>query len=385
MVRAAAKNFAHVTVVVDPADYDAVLFELGEGMVSEGTRRKLMRKAFAHTAAYDASIAAHLFDRASEPFPEELTLSFQKAQQLRYGENPHQRAAFYRHRLKRDQVSLARSQVLQGKELSYNNLLDLDAALALILEFPERPCAGIVKHNSPCGVAQSEDLASAYRVARSVDEVSAFGGIVALNREVDAATADLLVETFLEAIIAPSYSTQARERLAAKKNLRLLAAGTALVGARPQPGIQLRSVSGGLLVQETDSLEPASEWKVVTRRQPTDEELGAMRFAWRVCKHVKSNAIVFSNADRVLAVGGGQTSRVDSVKIAVGRGGPRLRGSAVASDAFFPFRDGVDEAALAGATCVIQPGGSVRDDEVVAAANEHGMAMVFTGVRHFRH
>ncbi len=387
MVRAAAKNFAHVTVVVDPADYDSVLSELGEGKgrVSEATRRKLMRKAFAHTAAYDAAIAAHLFDRAGETFPEELTLSFQKAQQLRYGENPHQRAAFYRHRFKQDAVSLAQSQVLQGKELSYNNLLDLDAALALILEFPERPCACIVKHNSPCGVAQSEDLASAYRTARSVDEISAFGGIVALNREVDAATADLLVETFLEAILAPSYSSEARDRLAAKKNLRLLAAGPSLVGARPQPGLQLRSISGGLLVQEADSREPPSEWKVVTRRQPTDDELAAMRFAWRVCKHVKSNAIVFSSADRVLAVGGGQTSRVDSVKIAVGHGGPRLRGSAVASDAFFPFRDGVDEAARAGAICVVQPGGSVRDDEVIAAANEHGMAMVFIGVRHFRH
>ncbi len=385
MVRAAAKNFAHVAVVVDPTDYEAVLSELGDGAVSEKTRRRLMRKAFAHTAAYDAFIANHLSAQAGDLFPEELTLSFEKAQELRYGENPHQRASFYRQPLKIDGVTLSGSEVLQGKELSYNNLLDLDAALALLLEFPERPCACIVKHNSPCGVAQSGDLDSAYRAARSVDEVSAFGGIVALNREVDAGTAEALAETFLEAIIAPSYSEAARKRLAAKKNLRLLAAGEELIRARPRAGLQLRSISGGLLIEEADSPEPHSDWKSVTRRSPTDEELAAMRFAWRVCKHVKSNAIVFSNADRLLAVGGGQTSRVDSVKIAVGRGGPRLQGSAVASDAFFPFRDGLDEAAKAGASCVVQPGGSVRDDEVIAAANEHGMAMVFTGVRHFRH
>ncbi len=385
LLRAAAKNFAHVTVVVDPADYEEILSELGAGAVSERTRRRLMRKAFAHTAAYDASIATHLSAQAGELFPDELTIAFQKAQELRYGENPHQRASFYREQLKRDGISIARSEVLQGKELSYNNLLDLDAALALLLEFPERPCACIVKHNSPCGVALGGDLASAYRAARLVDEVSAFGGIVALNREVDAATAEVLAETFLEAVIAPSYSAEARSRFAAKKNLRLLAAGEALIGAQPRPAVQLRSISGGLLVQEADALEPPSVWKPVTRRHPTEDELAAMRFAWRVCKHVKSNAIVFSTPDRLLAVGGGQTSRVDSVRIAVGRGGPRLRGSAVASDAFFPFRDGLDEAAQAGASCVVQPGGSVRDDEVIAAADEHGMAMLFTGVRHFRH
>jgi len=385
LIRAAAKNFAHVTAVVDPADYEAVLSELAEGAVSEKTRRRLMRKAFAHTAAYDAYIASYLSSRAGELFPEQLTLSFEKAQQLRYGENPHQRASFYREPVSSEAVSLSGSQVLQGKELSYNNLLDLDAALALLLEFPDRPCACIIKHNSPCGVTQGGDLASAYRAARSVDELSAFGGIVGLNREVDAATAEVLAETFLEAVIAPSYAEEARKRLAAKKNLRLLAAGDRLIGAHPQTGLQLRSIRGGLLIQEADSVEPHSEWKSVTRRSPTDEELAAMRFAWKVCKHVKSNAIVFSNADQLLAVGGGQTSRVDSVKIAVGRGGPRLRGSAMASDAFFPFRDGVDEAARAGASCVVQTGGSVRDDEVIAAANEHGMAMMFTGVRHFRH
>ncbi|HEX4803599.1 MAG TPA: bifunctional phosphoribosylaminoimidazolecarboxamide formyltransferase/IMP cyclohydrolase, partial [Myxococcaceae bacterium] len=385
MVRAAAKNFAHVTVVVDPTDYDAVLSELGTGAVRESTRRALSRKAFAHTAAYDASIAAYLFSESGELFPNPLTLSYEKAQALRYGENPHQLASFYREATRPSGVTLAQSQVLQGKELSYNNLLDLDAALSLLLEFADRPCACIVKHNSPCGVAQGESLVSAYRIAREVDELSAYGGIVALNREVDAATANALAETFLEAVLAPSYSSPAREILAAKKNLRLLAAGPALVDARPQAGIQLRSISGGLLVQQTDALEPPSKWKVVTARQPSEKELAAMRFAWRICKHVKSNAIVFSDADRLLAVGAGQTSRVDSVRIAVGRGGPRLRGSAVASDAFFPFRDGLDEAARVGASCVVQPGGSVRDGEVIDAANEHGMAMVFTGVRHFRH
>ncbi|HME92474.1 MAG TPA: bifunctional phosphoribosylaminoimidazolecarboxamide formyltransferase/IMP cyclohydrolase [Myxococcaceae bacterium] len=385
MVRAAAKNFAHVTVVVDPADYDAVLLELQTGSVRESTRRELSRKAFAHTAAYDAAIAAYLFSEAGELFPESLMLSYEKAQPLRYGENPHQLASFYREPTRSSGITLAQSQVLQGNELSYNNLLDLDAALSLLLEFADRPCACIIKHNSPCGVAQGDSLESAYRAAREVDEVSAFGGIVALNREVDAATAKALAETFLEAVLAPSYAVQASEILAAKKNLRLLAAGPALVDARPRPGLQLRSILGGLLVQQADALEPPSEWKVVTARQPSEKELAAMRFAWRVCKHVKSNAIVFSHADRLLAVGAGQTSRVDSVKIAVGRGGPRLRGSAVASDAFFPFRDGLDEAARAGATCVVQPGGSVRDGEVIDAANEHGMAMVFTGVRHFRH
>jgi phosphoribosylaminoimidazolecarboxamide formyltransferase/IMP cyclohydrolase len=387
MVRAAAKNFAHLAVVVDPADYPMVLAELrGQGAVTEATRRSLMRKAFAHTAAYDAAICAYLSSRAADLFPSELSLSFEKAQQLRYGENPHQRASFYRQRAPSDGPTVAFSRVLQGKELSYNNLLDLDAALALLLEFPERPCAVIVKHNSPCGVALGDELAGAYRVARAVDETSAFGGIVALNREVDEPTAEALCETFLEAIVAPEYSAAARQLLGTKKNLRLLEAGESLAaGARPTPSLQLRSVSGGLLAQEPDAAEPASEWKVVTRRAPDDQELAAMRFAWRVCKHAKSNAIVFSTSDRLLAVGAGQTSRVDAVKIAVGRGGPSLRGSAVASDAFFPFRDGLDEAARAGASCVVQPGGSVRDAEVIAAANEHGMAMVFTGVRHFRH
>ncbi|HSP77805.1 MAG TPA: bifunctional phosphoribosylaminoimidazolecarboxamide formyltransferase/IMP cyclohydrolase [Myxococcaceae bacterium] len=389
MVRAAAKNFRHVTVVVDPDDYEGVLAELEKSRaVGEETRRKLMRKAFAHTAAYDASIAGWLGGEAGEPFSNELSLTFQKVQDLRYGENPHQRGAFYREHAAPAEPTVAFSRVLQGKELSYNNILDLEAALGLVLEFPEEPCAVVIKHNTPCGVAvDGSSLTAAYRTARAVDEVSAFGGIVALNREVDRSCAEALAETFLEAVIAPSYSAEALQVLAAKKNLRLLEAGAGLASPQARPRVQLeaRSVSGGLLLQDKDAVEPPLEWKVVTKRAPSPEEERALRFAWRICKHVKSNAIVFSNGSRLLAAGGGQTSRVDSVKIAAARGGEALEGSAVASDAFFPFRDGLDEAARTGATCVVQPGGSVRDAEVIAAADEHGMAMVFTGVRHFRH
>jgi phosphoribosylaminoimidazolecarboxamide formyltransferase / IMP cyclohydrolase len=388
MVRAAAKNSRHVTVVVDPDDYEAVLGELEKsGGVGEETRRRLMRKAFAHTAAYDAAIAGWLSGQAQDPFPEELSLPLRKAQGLRYGENPHQRGAFYREYSAPTEPTVAFSKVLQGKELSYNNILDLDAALGLVLEFPEQPCAVIIKHNTPCGVSVDKELVEAYRTARAADEVSAFGGIVALNREVDDACAQALAETFLEAVIAPSYSAAALQILGTKKNLRLLETGPALASLQARPRVQLdaRSVSGGLLLQDRDAAEPPLEWKVATKRHPTTEEEKALRFAWKVCKHVKSNAIVFASGDRLLAAGGGQTSRVDSVKIAAARGGPALKGSAVASDAFFPFRDGLDEAARAGATCVVQPGGSVRDAEIIAAADEHGLAMVLTGVRHFRH
>lgn len=388
MVRASAKNFKHVAVVVDPEDYPAVLAELEQQKaVGEETRRRLMRKAFAHTAAYDASISGWLSGQAQEPFPQELSLAFQKVQGLRYGENPHQRGAFYREYLAPAEPTVAFAKVLQGKELSYNNILDLDAALGLVLEFPEKPAAVIIKHNTPCGVAVDDVLEVAYRTARKVDEVSAFGGIVAFNREVDEAVAKAMAETFLEAVIAPSYSPAALQVLAAKKNLRLLEAGPALgsTTARPRPQLDGRSVSGGLLLMDRDAVEPPLEWKVVTKRAPTPEEERALRFAWKVCKHVKSNAIVFASGSQLLAQGGGQTNRVDSVRLAQWRGGEVLKGSAVASDAFFPFRDGLDEAAKAGATAVIQPGGSVRDAEVIAAADEHGMAMVVTGVRHFRH
>ena len=388
MVRASAKNADHVSIIVDPDDYPAVLTELErDKAVSSATRRKLQRKAFSHTASYDAAIAGWLAEQESVPFPDTLTLPFEKVQELRYGENPHQRGAFYRSPRKATEPTVGFSSVLQGKELSYNNLLDLDAALGLVLEFPERPTAVIIKHNTPCGVACDENLVTAYRRARAIDEVSAFGGIVALNRQVDEATAAALAETFLEAVIAPGYDEKARAVLAAKKNLRLLDAGAtlALPTARPAAQIDARSISGGLLLMDRDAIEPQTEWKVVSKRAPTPDELIALKFAWRVCKHVKSNAIVFSDSTHLLAVGGGQTSRVDSVKIAAGRGGNLLKGSAVASDAFFPFRDGVDALAAAGARSVVQPGGSVKDAEIIAAADEHGLAMVFTSVRHFRH
>jgi phosphoribosylaminoimidazolecarboxamide formyltransferase/IMP cyclohydrolase len=388
MVRAAAKNSAHVAVIVDPDDYPTVLAELEQtGQVSVATRRALMRKAFAHTAAYDAAIAAWLAEQDDAAFPEELSLSYTRVQTLRYGENPHQRGAVYRERRAPPEPTVAFAQVLQGKELSYNNFLDLDAALGLVLELPGAPAAVVIKHNTPCGVAIDPSLEAAYRRARAADEVSAFGGIVALNRVVDEGTARALAETFLEAIIAPGYVDGARAILAAKKNLRLLDAGPVLArtDAKPRAQLDARSISGGLLLMDRDAVEPVTEWKVVTRKAPTPEQLEALRFAWRVCKHVKSNAIVFASPTELLAVGGGQTSRVDSVRIAAGRGGARLLGSAVASDAFFPFRDGVDALAAAGASCVVQPGGSVRDAEIIAAADEHGLAMVFTQIRHFRH
>lgn len=388
MVRASAKNAAHVTVVVDPDDYALVLAELdGAKAVSDTTRRTLQRKAFAHTAAYDAAIAQWLSAQANDPFPAELSLPFVKAQGLRYGENPHQQGAFYREYRAPAEPTVAFGEVLQGKELSYNNILDLDAALGLVLEFPAQPAAVVIKHNTPCGVAVDADLERAYRRARAIDETSAFGGIVALNREVDERTARALSETFLEAVIAPNFSEAARALLKDKKNVRLLAAGASLASptAKPRAQMDARSVSGGLLLMDRDAVEPALDWKVVSKRQPTPEQMEAMRFAWKVCKHVKSNAIVFAAPTELLAQAGGQTSRVDSVKIAAMRGGDKLKGSAVASDAFFPFRDGLDALAVAGAACVVQPGGSVRDAEVIAAADEHGLCMIFTGVRHFRH
>ena len=394
MIRSAAKNHERVAVVVDPADYARVLAELqGSGEVSAATRFALARKAFAHTAAYDGAIASHLGRLASPEapladFPDTLHLSATLARALRYGENPHQKAAFYAIEgglgaEGKGGPSLAKADVLQGKELSYNNLLDLDAAMRLCAEFT-LPAAAIIKHNNPCGAAvAAEGVTEAYRRARDTDPVSAYGGIVAVNRQVDAALARDMSETFLECVIAPSYAPEALAVLAPKKNLRLLAldfSGDA-AGA-----LELRSVAGGVLVQARDTAAATmAASKVVSKRAPTPEELADLDFAWRVCKHVKSNAIVFAARGRTLGVGAGQMSRVDSVRIAVSKARSSLKGSVVASDAFFPFRDGVDEAAKAGAAAVIEPGGSVRDEECIAAANEHGMVMVFTGERHFRH
>ncbi len=393
MVRASAKNAMHVGIVVDPADYDTVLAELrGAGNLSHGTRMNLMRKAFAHTAAYDAAISEYLGGLAEEGAEAPKASSFfaaigQDGKALRYGENAHQGGAVYRTHPAPGEPSVAWSEVLGGKELSYNNLLDLESALACVKEFDEPTCV-VIKHNNPCGVASAATPAEAFRLAREIDPVSAFGGIVALNRPVDRAAAEALKEIFLECVIAPSYDDEARELLAEKKNLRLLA--NPLLGQPratwTRSGKEVRSIVGGLLVQDRDlGAISEADLRVVTRRQPTQDELRAALYAWRVCKHVKSNAIVFGAPDRILSLGAGQTSRVDSVKIARLKTRFPLQGSSVASDAFFPFRDGLDVLAEAGATCVIQPGGSVRDNEVIAAADEQDVAMVFTGMRHFRH
>jgi phosphoribosylaminoimidazolecarboxamide formyltransferase/IMP cyclohydrolase len=394
MVRAAAKNHAHVGVVVDPGDYDSILAELQEkdGVLSPETRFRLFRKAFQHTAYYDGAISNYFasLDENKKPRPWGQTVNIQisKIQDMRYGENPHQSAAFYATTGETGPaISLAKQ--FQGKELSFNNILDADAALSTVLEFSDI-AAVVIKHNNPCGVALSKkSLADAFRKAKACDPVSIFGGVIAFNREVDEETATELKEIFLEIVIAPSFSSHAKVVLSSAKrllNIRLLE----LDMAEPQKGgYDLRRVRGGILLQDWDtgSVDVRS-CRVVTQRRPTDQEYQALDFAWRVCRHVKSNTIVFAAPDQLLGVGAGQMSRVDSAKIAVLRAathGLDLRGSVVASDAFYPFRDGVDEAAKAGASAVIQPGGSIKDEEVVAAANEHGMAMVFTGMRHFRH
>jgi phosphoribosylaminoimidazolecarboxamide formyltransferase/IMP cyclohydrolase len=399
MIRSAAKNHERVAVLVDPDDYPALLAELDahDGATTPALRFRLARKAFAYTAAYDGAIANFLSalpdDVAHEgpvtlaPFPETLTLQFKDGRPLRYGENPHQAAAFYLDPAVPNGPSVARSEVLQGKELSYNNIVDLDAAVTLVSEFG-RPAVAIIKHTNPCGAAESDDgCAAAYPLARACDPVSAFGGIVAANRVVDDELGRELSETFLECVIAPGFTEGALAALAKKKSLRLLAYGTP---TRGQAGLLLRAVNGGLLVQTTDDkLVGAAEAEVVTKRAPSPSELRALDFAWRVCKHVKSNAIVFAaladGGARTVGVGAGQMSRVDSVKIARMKAQLPTAGAVLASDAFFPFRDGLDAAAEAGITAVIQPGGSVRDEEVIAAADEHGLAMVLTKMRHFRH
>jgi phosphoribosylaminoimidazolecarboxamide formyltransferase / IMP cyclohydrolase len=403
MVRSAAKNHARVTVVCDPEDYGLVLSELqATDEVSEGTRRRLAAKAFAHTAAYDGLIAGYLSSRpvladepsgsdapARERWPLHLALSFERAYSLRYGENPHQTGAFYRdRRAEPGSLALAASLGAGGKELSFNNLVDVDAALEAVREH-ERPAAVVVKHTNPCGTAVAKDVATAYRIAREADPVSAFGGIVALNREVDIEAARALAETFLECVVAPSFAPDALALLRGKANLRILATG-AWLGAGHREATWKR-VGGGLVVQDRDATADGEVLgaRVVTKRAPTAGELAALDFAWRVGKHVKSNAIVLARADeggaRTVGVGAGQMSRVESVRIACGKAGEAARGSVMASDAFFPFPDGVEVAAEHGVAAVAQPGGSVKDELVIAAADKAGMAMVMTGVRHFRH
>lgn len=386
MIRSAAKNHQHVAVVVDPADYDKVMVELeSTSELSAETCLQLATKAFRQTYEYDQGIYQYLSaDQTAETAeapPSRIRLDLKRAQVLRYGENPHQRAAFY-HEPGDTAGTLAAAEMLQGKELSFNNLLDLDAALALVREFSE-PAAVIVKHSNPCGTAVGPTLATAFARALETDPVSAFGSVIALNREADEETVECMLKGFVEAVVAPGYSAAALQRLRSKKKLRVLQLE---VGAEPQGGPwEFRRIRGGFLVQDWDREPEGHPWKVVTRRSPSEAEDRAMAFAWKVASHVKSNAIVFTAEDRTLGIGAGQMSRVDSAIVARRKAQSSLQGSVVASDAFFPFRDGVDAAAEAGATAVIQPGGSIRDEEVIAAANEHGMAMVFTSCRHFRH
>ena len=389
MLRSAAKNCSDVAVVTDPSDYPDVLGKLkkGNGNLDPGTHAELGRKAFALTARYDAAVSNYLGSRADGggEYPVTFTAQWRKVQSLRYGENPHQSAAFYADSRLTGEPSLGGAKQLQGKELSYNNIVDLDAALQLAMEFAQ-PAAAIIKHTNPCGVGVSgRRLAEAFRKARECDPVSAYGGVIGFNRGVGGETAKEVASTFFEAVIAPSYDREARKILSAKANLRILETGGPFRWEKA-PGYEMKKVSGGLLLQGRDRhVLDSATLRVVTKRLPTAEERDALLFAWKVCKHVKSNAIVFALKDRTVGVGAGQMSRVDSAKIAVMKAIRPTAGTVVASDAFFPFRDGLDAAAAAGATAVIQPGGSVRDAEVIAAADEHGMAMVFTGVRHFRH
>ena len=390
MIRSAAKNHARVTVVVDPADYDEVCtaIDSAEGP-SLSLRARLAAKAFSHTAAYDGAIAGYLTslrdDGSRDEYPGTLTLTLEKAYGLRYGENPHQTGAFYVDR-SAPAGSLARAEALGagGKELSFNNLVDCDAALEAVRELDD-PGAVVIKHTNPCGAATRSVLHEAYLAAREADALSAFGGIVALNRPVDLATAKLLVETFLECVIAPKYDADALELLRTKKNLRVLATGEWLPASHR--ALAAKRVDGGFVVQQRDATAGAETGaaRVVTKRQPTPEEIASADFAWRVCKHVKSNAIVLAQGTTTVGVGAGQMSRVVSVELAVKKAGDKSRGSVLASDAFFPFPDGVEAAAKAGVTAIVQPGGSVKDADVIAAADAAGIAMLFTGVRHFRH
>jgi phosphoribosylaminoimidazolecarboxamide formyltransferase/IMP cyclohydrolase len=392
MIRSAAKNFNDVVVIVSPEDYGWILEELTQnsGHVSLESRFKLAGTAFQLTATYDMGISTFLsrmhfadgrFQVSEEVFPQKLYLALDKVGDLRYGENPHQRAAFFRESSSRP-ATLPDAMQLQGKELSFNNIFDLNSAHQLASEF-ETACAVIVKHNNPCGVGISQAQADAYTKARDCDPVSAFGSVLGFNRMLTKETAQEVILTFVEAIIAPGYEDEALNLLGAKKNLRLLKYSES--SASPTSW-DYKRIEGGMLVQDVDQIEVHEKnWRVVSRREPTTEEWAALRFAWRVVKHVKSNAIVYANAFQTVGIGAGQMSRVDSARIGISKAILPIKGCVMASDAFFPFRDGIDVAAAAGIKAVIQPGGSVRDDEVIGAAEEHGMAMVMTGTRHFRH
>ena len=393
MLRAAAKNHKDVAVVCDPADYGIILKEIKEknGDISAEIKFSLAKKVFAHTAKYDSAIITHLSQftdtKEKQEHPSVVGFTLEKVQELRYGENPHQKAAFYRDAAMTSEPAVCNAKQLHGKELSYNNIMDADAAIEMMNEFLDKPYAAVIlKHSNPCGAAvSSESLTDAFASALSCDPVSAFGGIICVNRQLDEKTAKAISETFFEVIIAPEYEAKGLDILKKKKNIRLLELPILRKPFTPK-GMGLRKVVGGVLIQDRDtSKEDVRKSKVVTKRSPTEDEWKALEFAWRICKHVKSNAIVYTDSSKTLGIGAGQMSRVDSSKIAVMKAQNSLKGSVVASDAFFPFRDGVDEAAKAGATAVIEPGGSIRDEEVIAAADENNMAMVFTGIRHFRH
>lgn len=391
MVRSAAKNHAYIAIVTNPSQYGPVLQQLqGAGLTPE-FRRELAKAAFQMTARYDQAISSYFVSldaRDTSAFPAQLSLSLSKQSDLRYGENPHQAAAFYVE-VPAPASSIAAAEKLHGKELSYNNLLDLDAALAIVREFTE-PAAAVIKHTNPCGCAVGTSIAAAFEKAYAGDPVSAFGSILAFNRELDTDTAERLSQPgyFIEAVIAPAYSAQALDILRTKpkwkNNVRLLRCQA--LRDDSEAAMDYRRVSGGLLVQERDDRpDPEADYKVVTKRAPTAAELSDLKFAWKVCKHVKSNAIVLAREGMLVGAGAGQMSRVDSSMIAAHKAGDRSQGAVVASDAFFPFRDGIDAAAKAGVTAAIQPGGSRNDEEVIQACNEHGMAMIFTGRRHFKH
>ncbi len=386
MLRSAAKNHEDVLVVVDPADYSRVLDAAKSGNVPHALRRELAMKVFQHTARYDSLIAGYLerqMQGGEVKFPKILSLQYELGETLRYGENPHQQGAFYRE-LHSTEPSVSRGKILHGKAMSYNNFLDANSALELAKEYDETAVA-IIKHNNPCGVALGATPVEAYVKARETDPISAFGGVIAFNRLVDLAAAKEITSTFVEVVIAPGFADDALAELKRKKDLRLLDVGP--LTKVKQEGYDLKKLVGGLIVQDRDLgvLTDLRALPVPTVRKPTDEEYAACAFAWKVCKHVKSNAIIYAKPGQTVGIGAGQMSRVDSVKLAAMKAQMPVKGCVMASDAFFPFRDGVDAAAQAGITAVIQPGGSIRDAEVVKAADEHGLAMILTGMRHFRH
>ena len=369
MIRAAAKNYKNVAVIVDPADYQTLTRVIQSGEISSDQRLAFAKKAFARTAAYDAAISNYLY-RLNTTFPSTFTVQYNHGRALRYGENPHQEAAVY------GDSGIAGAEPVQGKQMSYNNYLDVNAGVALLREFDD-PAAVIIKHNNPCGVAIGNNVLGAYLLAREVDPVSAYGSVVCLNREIDADVAEEIASTFVEVLVAPSFSKEALTIMAKKENMRVL--------AMPQKSgsDEIRSIDGGVLVQRTPPYQ--EHWKVITDRDPTPDEMSAISLAWKVCKHTKSNTIIFADKQRTLGIGAGQMSRVDSARIAIEKACAPLKGSAVASDAFLPFPDTLEIAAEAGATALVQPGGSIRDKEVIDAANRFHMAMIFTGVRYFRH